>query len=243
MPSAVALLVAAGSSRRFGGDTSKTLLPLGGKPLFLWSLEALEDSPSISAILIAVRAEDRPGYSAVLARFPATKFRPPLVLGGETRSHSVRNLLAALAGSPPELVLIHDAARPFPSRPGIDAVVAAAAEAGCATFAAPVTDTLSRSNDQALLCERVPREGLWAVQTPQAFRYDLLVDAYRRWPADAAAPTDETTVMYAAGHPARCIVSGTDNLKITHPADFALAEALLAARTRPASPPSPEGQA
>ncbi len=232
MPSAVALLVAAGSSRRFGGETSKILLPLSGKPLFLWSLEALQASPSIDQILIAVRAEDRPGFSSVLARFPASKFRAPLVLGGETRSESVQNLLAALADERPGLVLIHDAARPFPSRPGIDAVIAAAADCGCASFAAPVTDTLKRSNQDGMLAELVRREGLWAVQTPQAFRYPLLVEACRRWPADAPPPTDETTVMFHAGYPARCIVSGSDNLKITHPEDMALAEAMLAARAR-----------
>ena len=232
MTVATALLVAAGSGKRFGSSRSKILLPLSHLPLFAWSLSALAASPSVERILMAVRAEDRADVLAALEAHPCEKLESPLVPGGDARSGSVRNLLAQLTDDPPRLVVIHDAARPFLSIGAVDAVIAAAAKHRCATLAHPATDTLRRAGQDGMLREPVPREGLWAVQTPQAFDYAALVEAYERWPSDAPPPTDETTVMAAAGIPCQPVEVDYFNLKITHPQDLAVAEALLDWRGR-----------
>ncbi|UUL83474.1 bifunctional 2-C-methyl-D-erythritol 4-phosphate cytidylyltransferase/2-C-methyl-D-erythritol 2,4-cyclodiphosphate synthase [Sphingomonas qomolangmaensis] len=210
-----ALIVAAGQGIRAGSERPKQFAMLAGKPMLVHSYTALRDHPAIETVLVAIGDGQQADLHAALGdvRF---------VLGGATRRDSVRNGIDALIAQGFDQVLVHDAARPFlPSRV-IDALVAALGDYPGAVPALPIADTLARAG--ALLGDTVSRDGLWRIQTPQAFRLPELMAAHRAWPADAEA-TDDAQMLRAIGHGV-CIVEGDRMLeKITHPADFAAAEA------------------
>jgi 2-C-methyl-D-erythritol 4-phosphate cytidylyltransferase len=231
MPNATALVVAAGSGKRFASSVSKILLPLSGCPLFLWCLKTLNDSPLIDRIYLAVKKSDIELFEASLVDHPIPKLSLPLIPGGSTRSGSVRNLLDAARDDAPQTVLIHDAARPFISLDMIADVIEAAQQHDSATIAVAATDTMKRQGENGLLCQAVPREGLWCIQTPQAFDYARLLDSYAQWPDGDATPTDETSVMERAGVPSVPVQGSRDNIKITCPEDIHLAQAILALRS------------
>ena len=225
-----ALVPAAGSGRRFGGGVPKQYLQAAGKPLIAHALEALLAHPHVDGAVVALAAGDPlwPGWTALHGK--------PVVacIGGGERADSVLAALQALpaeAGEQ-ELLLVHDAARPNLCAEDITKLIdAAATHADGAILAAPVRDTLKRAGDDACIASTEPRDRLWRALTPQAFRRDLLRRALESAQADAIVATDEAMAVERLGlHPA--LVEGReDNLKVTTPADLALAEFLLA-RTR-----------
>lgn len=218
-----ALLVAAGSGTRAGGSMPKQYASLGGKPLLAYAHHSLSSHPKIDAVLTVIGK----GQEALLA---AALGPTPFVIGGATRRDSVRNGLEALADDGFTHVLIHDAARPFlPARVIDDLLISLAAESG-AIPALPVADTLVRG-EGALIGDTVPRDGLHRVQTPQAFALDAILDAHRRWPAEQEA-TDDAQMLRAAGGQVALVPGDPMLEKITHPADFAAAEARLASTMR-----------
>jgi 2-C-methyl-D-erythritol 4-phosphate cytidylyltransferase/2-C-methyl-D-erythritol 2,4-cyclodiphosphate synthase len=215
-----ALIVAAGQGLRAGGGIPKQFTMLAGKPMLAHSYAALTSHPAIDAVLVVIGEGQEEAFQATLgsARF---------VLGGASRRESVRNGLEALGDV--DRVLIHDAARPFLPARVIDDLLAALDSHDGALPALPVADTLARRLDN--LGEIVPREGLVRIQTPQAFRYATILEAHRAWPEDREA-TDDAQMVRALGHEV-AIVPGDPMLeKITHPTDFAAAEARCAATLR-----------
>lgn len=218
-PRTAALIVAAGSGTRAGGAVPKQFAMVAGKPMLAHSLAALAAHAAIDAVLVVIGE----GQEPVLAALGEV----PFVTGGASRRESVRKGLEALDGF--DRVLIHDAARPFLSPAVIDALCDALDAHPGALPALPVADTLARG--AARLGETVPRDGLWRVQTPQAFHYETILAAHRAWPEDNEA-TDDAQMVRALGHDV-AIVPGDPMLeKITHPADFAAAEARHAATLR-----------
>ena len=225
-----ALVPAAGSGRRFGGGVPKQYLQAAGKPLIAHALEALLAHPQVDGAVVALAAGDPlwPGWTTLHGK--------PVVacIGGGERADSVLAALQALpaeAGEQ-ELLLVHDAARPNLCAEDITKLIdAAATHADGAILAAPVRDTLKRAGDDVCIASTEPRDRLWRALTPQAFRRDLLRRALESAQADAIVATDEAMAVERLGlHPA--LVEGReDNLKVTTPADLALAEFLLA-RTR-----------
>ena len=225
-----ALVPAAGSGRRFGGGVPKQYLCAAGKPLIEHALDALLSHPAVDGVVVALADGDPlwPGWTALHGK--------PVVacIGGGERADSVLAALQALpaeAGEQ-ELLLVHDAARPNLCAEDITKLIdAAATHADGAILAAPVRDTLKRAGDDACIASTEPRDRLWRALTPQAFRRDLLRRALESAQADAIVATDEAMAVERLGlHPA--LVEGReDNLKVTTPADLALAEFLLA-RTR-----------
>ncbi len=221
-----ALVPAAGSGRRFGGEVPKQYLLAAGKPLIEHALEALLSHPGIAGVVVALATDD--------ARWQglASLHGKPVItcIGGGERADSV---LAALQALPvdvadDELLLVHDAARPNLHADDIAALIDAAhACADGAILAAPVRDTLKRADAGARIAGTEPRDGLWRALTPQAFRRDLLLRALQSAHADGVAVTDEAMAVERLGlHPA--LVEGReDNLKVTTPADLALADYLL----------------
>jgi 2-C-methyl-D-erythritol 4-phosphate cytidylyltransferase/2-C-methyl-D-erythritol 2,4-cyclodiphosphate synthase len=147
-----------------------------------------------------------------------------IVAGGAERADSVSAGLRALAAQTPDVVMIHDAARPFLNRVHIDALLADLADAEGAILALPVADTLKRAQANGAV-STVSRDGLWRAQTPQAFRYETLVGAYAAWPGDSP-PTDEAVVIEAAGGRVRLTPGDPALMKLTYPEDFDMAEAL-----------------
>ena len=227
-----ALVPAAGSGRRFGGEVPKQYLRAAGKPLIEHALEALLSHPGVDGAVVALAEGDArwPGWTSLHGK--------PVITcsGGGERADSVLAALRALpAGTADnELLLVHDAARPNLHANDITALIAAAN--GCADgaiLAAPVRDTLKRAgagnpDGNPCIAATESRDGLWRALTPQAFRRDLLRRALERARADGLVATDEAMAVERLGlHPA--LVEGReDNLKVTTPADLALAEFLLA---------------
>ncbi|MBW6397509.1 bifunctional 2-C-methyl-D-erythritol 4-phosphate cytidylyltransferase/2-C-methyl-D-erythritol 2,4-cyclodiphosphate synthase [Roseomonas sp. HJA6] len=216
-----ALLMAAGSGTRFGAPEPKQYLPLRGRAVLRHSAEALLRDGLVRRILPVVAPGEERRVAALLAGLPAM----PPVGGGATRAASVRAGLEALAADPPDLVLVHDAARPVIPDGTIAALRAALADAPGAIPAQPVSDTLKRGAAGHIL-ETVPREGLFRAQTPQAFRFDALLAAHRT--GDGSA-TDDAALLEAAGLPVALVPGGEANIKITWPEDLARVEAHLAA--------------
>ena len=216
-----ALIVAAGQGVRSGGSVPKQFAMLAGKPMIAHSFAALEAHPDISRVIIAIG----PGQEEALA---AALGNVEHIAGGATRRASVRAGLEAMAGDMPDRVLIHDAARPFLSSAVIDRLLAALDTQDGAIPALPVADTLARGTDT--LGEIVPREGVYRVQTPQAFRFDSIVAAHKAWQGDE--PTDDAQMLRASGGTVALVEGDMMLEKITYPADFATAEARHAAGLR-----------
>jgi 2-C-methyl-D-erythritol 4-phosphate cytidylyltransferase/2-C-methyl-D-erythritol 2,4-cyclodiphosphate synthase len=208
----VALVVAAGRGVRFGGPTPKQWLDCAGTPLLARTLAALAAAPEISAILTVIHPDDLELYEACVAASGAAGLALPPAFGGASRQISARNGLEALAPHEPDVVLIHDGARPFVS-PGLVArAVRAAHIHGAAVPGMTVTDTIKQVDDTRIVASP-DRAALRAVQTPQAFRFDLIFDAHR------AAPrfdmTDDAGVAEAAGHPVHMFDGDPNNFKVT----------------------------
>jgi 2-C-methyl-D-erythritol 4-phosphate cytidylyltransferase len=210
-------------------------VPLAGRPMVEWSIEAFRAAGSVDSIVIACP----PGHVHELERHDVE-----IVDGGATRAQSVANALRAVET---ELVAIHDAARPLVTPALIDVVIATLAadpEAAGAIAATPVTDTIKQSdatrrafathkgaNARFVVATTVDRERLWAAQTPQVFRVEALRDALAGEPDRVAAATDEAMLVEAVGGRALIHPSPAENFKVTTPLDLKLAEGLLAERS------------
>ena len=220
-----AIIVAAGSGARAGGETPKQWRDLGGRPVVRWSLEALLEAGA-QAVAVVVR----PGDEALAAGAFAGLDRWRAIPGGAERADSVRAGLDALGEEVSEAVLIHDAARPFVTGAHVQALLAALDGADGALPALAMADTLKRLDAGGAL-STTPREGLWRAQTPQAFRLSALRAAYAAWPA-GETPTDDAAVLERAGGRVALVPGDPMLMKLTHPEDFPMAERLAgAART------------
>ncbi|HLH15012.1 MAG TPA: 2-C-methyl-D-erythritol 4-phosphate cytidylyltransferase [Solirubrobacteraceae bacterium] len=228
----VALIVAAGSGERLGAGLPKALVPLAGRPLLAWSLDALAASDGVERIVVAVPAgfDEREHGLGAGAGAPAGV---PIayVRGGATRSQSVRNALSAAGAGDP--VLVHDAARPLltPHLAGeVLAALAADASADAAIAAVPVTDTIKRVGEDAAVRETLERRELWAVQTPQVFRRAALERALAVSAQELARATDDAWLVERAGGRVLVVRASEHNLKVTAPLDLRVAELLLGER-------------
>ena len=221
----IALLVAAGRGSRFGGETPKQYLPLLGRPVLRHAAEALLRDGGVEALLPVVVAGEEAHVAALLAGLPC---RPP-VSGGATRQASVRAGLEALGADAPDIVLVHDSARPVVPHGTVRALLAALHAHPGAIPGLAVSDTL-KHGAEGRITRTVPRDGLFRAQTPQAFRYDALLAAHRALTSDA---TDDAQVMEAAGQPVALVAGHDTNIKITWPEDLARVEAAMLARLIP----------
>lgn len=213
-PRLACVLVAAGSGQRFGAEQAKQFLACAGKPVIRHAAEAL----AAARVLIQPVGEDG-AIAAALSGIDHLAAVP----GGATRQASVLAGLEALVAHAPDVVLVHDAARPFIPPGAIEALVAALAAHGGAIPAVAVADTLKRGADGRIV-GTVDRSGLFRAQTPQAFRFPLLLALHRTAPAGA---TDDAAVLEAAGHAVALVAGHEDNIKITWPEDLARMERIL----------------
>lgn len=222
-----AIVPAAGSGARFGAQIPKQYLTLAGRPLIFHTLAALCACPRIAGVWVVVSPGDEwwPQYdwSAL-----GDKLRV-VFAGGATRAQSVGNGLAAAAATlaDDDWVLVHDAVRPCLSAAMLDALCDELADDPVGgLLAVPVADTLKRADASQRVLATEPRDGLWQAQTPQMFRHRLLREALAAHPE----VTDEAGAIEAAGHAPRLVRADASNLKVTFPADLALAELILAGR-------------
>ncbi|MEQ8344701.1 MAG: bifunctional 2-C-methyl-D-erythritol 4-phosphate cytidylyltransferase/2-C-methyl-D-erythritol 2,4-cyclodiphosphate synthase [Sneathiellaceae bacterium] len=226
-----ALIVAAGRGLRAGGEVPKQYRRVAGRALLWHAAATFLDHPRLRHVHVVIAAGDRPAYDAAIAGLAL----PPPIAGGATRQDSVRNGLAALADSPPEAVLIHDAARPFLPAAVIDRVCTALHEGPAALAALPVADTLKRSVD-GLACAGPVRDGLWRAQTPQGFRFADILAAHRNAEAAGFQATDDAAIAEWAGLPVRLVRGAEEAFKVTDGDDLHRAEALAAQRAGQAVP-------
>jgi 2-C-methyl-D-erythritol 4-phosphate cytidylyltransferase len=219
-----AIIVAAGRGRRMGSSPPKVLLPLAGRTILARSVESFLHHPRIARVVVAVVDE-----SSARRALGDDADRVRMVPGGERRQDSVLNSLAAIGEA--DIVLVHDAARPLVEPSLIDAVIEAAAEFGAAVPLTPVAATVKRVGRDGFVAATVPREDLGLAQTPQGFRAELLRRAFEVAPPDQAA-TDDAALVERLGVRVRAVEGSPHNIKITVPADVALAESWLAGACR-----------
>jgi len=223
MARVVAIVVAGGAGKRMGGDVPKQFLPLGGCPIVDRTISALAASPRIDGILLALPP-----------RFPGdvkTSYRGrPKVLqvvdGGAERQDSVRNALAAVPGEA-EVILVHDAVRPFVSLDLLARCVELAREHGAVVPVVPVRETVKEWDRKRKTLSTVDRSLLYRAQTPQAFRAGILREAYEKADAAGRRATDDASLVEAAGIPVTPIPGEEANIKITIPEELRMAEGLL----------------
>ena len=221
-----ALVPCAGSGKRAGAPVAKQYVEVGGRPLVVHTLAALASVKRFSKILVVVAPEDERYEQLVLpddARLALAR------CGGDTRAATVANGMAKLAGFGAlanDWVLVHDAARCLVRAEWIDAFIDACREDGIGgLLALPVADTLKRA-EAGRAVGTLSREDVWQAQTPQMFRFGVLADALARMPQ----ATDEASAIEAIGLRPLLVAGSSENIKVTHPDDFAIAEALLARR-------------
>ncbi len=227
-----ALLMAAGRGERMGAERPKCFVPLAGRPLLLHSLATFARLVPVPQLVLVV-PQGWEQETATLCQGVRLPHSPLIIAGGLERTESVRAGLEALAGLPPDLVAIHDAARPLVSRATIQQTLSAAAEVGAALAATPLTDTLKRAGDDLRVTETPSRHGLWRAQTPQAFRYELICEAHRRAREHDLAATDDAMLVEALGCPVRLCPDSAYNIKVTTPEDLTVAERLLRGSSEP----------
>lgn len=211
------IIPAAGLGRRLGADTAKAFVDLGGAPMLYRTMERFDGIELIAQRVVAVAPGD-----VDAARRHLEGWDTIVVEGGTRRQDSVA---AALSAAECDHVAIHDGARPFVSTDLIQRVLGVALETGAAIAAIPVTDTVKRAGDNIIL-ETISRDGLWAAQTPQAFRTDLLRRAFDGIPRGAEV-TDDARIVEMAGHPVRIVEGDQENIKITTPEDLEEARRIL----------------
>lgn len=217
MSARVAVLIPAGGvGARLGSRTPKQFLRLGRTPILAATVGHFRRHPAVVAVVVAAP----PAWLARTEKLLARGRGAPLVVveGGATRHESVwRALQAVPAGA--DIVVVHDAVRPFIDRALVDSVVSAAADTGAAICALPVAETVKRVRDE-LVEATVDRAGLWAVQTPQAFRVSLLREAHEKARRDGVVATDDAMLVERLGHAVRVVEGRAGNVKITTPADL-----------------------
>jgi len=226
-----AIIPAAGLGTRMGANTPKQFLELDGMPVVIFTLRRLAACKAITDFFLSTRDDDIVSLQAKLSQ--AAIGRPARVVhGGDTRQQSVANALAQVDPAT-EIVLVHDAVRPFVTPEQLDRVIEEARKRGAAILGIPAIDTVkevkraSLPPDVALIETTIPRECVVLAQTPQAFSYPLLRDAFRAAEKDGVVGSDESSLVERFGHDVYVVLGSERNLKITRPADMDLARFYL----------------
>ncbi|MFI5388335.1 MAG: 2-C-methyl-D-erythritol 4-phosphate cytidylyltransferase [Candidatus Eremiobacterales bacterium] len=223
-----AIVAAAGRGSRLG--VRKQLLDLCGKPIVSWCLDVLTHCRCIDDVVVVCEPDEREECERLARATCASKLRA-VVTGGDRRQDSV---LAGLRASMPDAdyVVIHDGARPFVTEDMVDRSLAAARISGASIVAVQVKDTIKQVSEGGVVTRSLPRETLWAAQTPQAFSVDAIVRAYTAAEAEGFVATDDAMLVEWAGTAQVSVVEGSyDNLKITTPDDLIVAEQIVRRRT------------
>lgn len=216
--------------RRKGAPPSKQFAELGGTPILIHTLRKFTAMRNVSEVWIALRKNEIASFRAQLSKESSTQASVHLVEGGEYRQHSVSKALAAIAADPDDIVLVHDAVRPFVTGQIIQGVIDGARKHGAAIAGIPAIDTVKqvdRTADGALITATMPRERLVMAQTPQGFRYDVLKKAFDEADKDGFLGTDEASLVERSRHDVAVVMGSPGNIKITSPSDLELAKFYL----------------
>lgn len=212
-----------------GGSVAKQYLQLGGREILAYTLDIFEACPVIDEVRLIVAAGHQDFcQQTIVERYGFTKVRG-IVVGGGTRQDSVWRGLQQV---PPvcDVVVVHDGVRPLVTEAMLQETIQSAAIYGAAIAAVPVKDTLKRVSEMGAVETTVPREGLWRIQTPQAFHYGLLQSAFQQARERGITVTDEAGLIEAFGHPVQVVFGAESNIKITTPDDLSFCEHLMRGR-------------
>lgn len=226
-----AVVLAAGSGRRMGGETKKQYMLLGDKPIVYYPLKVFQESFIEEIVLVVSAGDVEYCQKEIVERYGFGKVRH-IIEGGQERYDSVA---AGLRASECDFVFIHDGARPFPTQEMLERLLQCVEKEQACVAGMPVKDTVKISDANGCIASTPDRRSVWQVQTPQVFTYDLIRDAYERLMeekgdlvAKGIAVTDDAMVVeYFAGHKVRLVQGSYENIKITTPEDMRIAEALL----------------
>ncbi|HEY8739870.1 MAG TPA: 2-C-methyl-D-erythritol 4-phosphate cytidylyltransferase [Candidatus Dormibacteraeota bacterium] len=221
-----AILPCAGSGVRMGGEGDKLLLQVRGRPVVAWSIEALERSGGVDSVIV-VASELNLAPIADAVQGLDSNLPIELVLGGARRQDSVARAVEHLAATAPTIVVVHDGARPLVPPGLVRAVVDAAAEHGAATAGLPLKNACKEVDDNGFVRRSLERASLVSVQTPQAFRFEILERAHREGLAQGAVVDDDAELVERLGCVVKVVPGEYRNIKITTPDDLAAAEAQL----------------
>ncbi len=225
-----AVIVAAGKGTRMGPDVDKLFLEVAGRPVVAHTWQRFNDAACIGEIILVIRDGMQSAFAELALAFDLSKPHR-FVVGGKERQDSVWNGLEALSPAA-RVVAIQDGARPCTSAAMIEATFAAAKEAGAAVAASAVTDTIKESADGRFAARTVDRSKLWAVQTPQTFRVEVIRRALAEVRQRGLSVTDDTAACELIGQPVRLVTGSAPNPKVTVPADLPYIELLLKAGGR-----------
>jgi 2-C-methyl-D-erythritol 4-phosphate cytidylyltransferase len=215
------VVVAAGKSSRMGG-IDKTFVPVLGKPLVAHTLSHIEASPLVSEVVLVLAAEETDRGQWLVQEFNLRKVKH-VCAGGERRQDSVRNGLESL--QPCQWVMVHDGARPCLDQQMLERGLDAAQETGAAVAGVPVKDTIKAVSPHQTVLDTPARDTLWAAQTPQIFRYDLLMEAHQKC---AQTVTDDAAMVENLGYPVKMFLGSYENIKVTTSEDLAVVKIFLA---------------
>jgi 2-C-methyl-D-erythritol 4-phosphate cytidylyltransferase len=222
-----AIVLAAGTGRRIGGDVAKTYLPIAGRPLVLRTLDRMFAAKTVTQVVLVVAADDMSRCRAMLDADSALRDRAYLLqTGGTTRQQSAKRGLETITANT-DIVIIHDGARPFVSAALIDRCVECAAGKGAVVIGLPVRDTIKVVGGDRLIRSTPERGALWEIQTPQVFQRELIVAAHRQAESDGVEVTDDAMVVERLGKPVYVLEGERTNLKITLPEDIWWAEMMI----------------
>jgi 2-C-methyl-D-erythritol 4-phosphate cytidylyltransferase len=219
----IAIVVAAGSGTRFGGERPKQFLEIAGKPLLIHTLEKFEHCAGVDRIILVLSPNEIENFQTVVEKFHLTKLKN-IVAGGKTRAESVYKGLGAIEGAP-VTVAVHDGARPFVSCAEITATIEKALETGAACLTAAVTDTIKEVAD-GVITGTIDRTKLRRALTPQVFRFEILQKAFEGADLTESA-TDECYLVEKLGQKISIVEGSARNIKITTREDWELAELLI----------------
>jgi 2-C-methyl-D-erythritol 4-phosphate cytidylyltransferase len=240
----IVIIPAAGLGTRMSAagnkSTTKQFFELQGTPILFHTLRKFADNSQVDEIVVALRKNETAGF---LRQAEHEGFQKPIrvVEGGEHRQNSVANALAAIHAAPEDVVLVHDAVRPFVDDETINGVITAVKKYDAAIAGIPAVDTVKqvdRTADGAVVLATVPRERMVMAQTPQGFRFGLLKKAFDEAGADGFLGTDEASLIERAGGTVHVVMGSPRNLKITTPGDLELAEFFLSQENRRKASPT-----
>ncbi|GAB4390563.1 MAG: 2-C-methyl-D-erythritol 4-phosphate cytidylyltransferase [Thermodesulfovibrionales bacterium] len=221
----IAIVPAAGVGRRFGTDLNKPFVELGGKPLVLWALEALQAAREVDEIIPVLKASDLEAGACLVEERSITKVKR-IAEGGHERQDSVYNALRLVKDGAASVV-VHDGARPFLERALIREALMALEGHDGSVVAVPAKDTIKEADGQGLVAGTLRREALWQVQTPQAFPFATLFEAYARAAREGFCSTDDSALVERMGGRIKIVMGSYKNIKITTPEDLDIAELFL----------------
>lgn len=208
------IIPASGSGERFGGKIPKQFLKIDGKEIIAHTLEKFNSIGLIDEIIISTQLEYFVKLSTILKKYNLKKVKK-ITEGGKLRQDSVYNALINLDCGNEDLILIHDAVRPFISKKKITELIRAAEEENCVILGLPVNETIKRVDKNSVVTETLDRQNVWAIQTPQAFQYGILIKAFEKAGNENFIGTDEAAIVENSGFPVKVIPGEKGNVKIT----------------------------